>query len=326
MVAQPGLTNASSVRSVLVTGAAGLIGSAVVRLLLSKNVKVVACDDFSIGEWRGDNDHLTWEQLSVTSPLLAERLGAYKFDAVVHCAAHPGGRSLIEPALDVEVNALGSMRLFEWCAKSRTPVIYTSSTIVYGEQPPRPIPESTSLNPGTIYGVCKVACENFLRILGEGCGLKWTVLRLFATYGAGHRPSDHQGIVNIMLTQLLEGNRVIVKGPLVRVRDLIYVEDAAYAIYKSIFTPRAYGQIINVGTGIPITIHGLIETLSRSLGREMRDIEIIEKPGTLGDPFYSVADCSKARDILDFVPQYDLAKGLSEVISQRKNIKNLAAK
>ena len=323
MVAQSGLTKNASVQTVLVTGAAGLIGSAVVRLLLSRNIKVVACDDFSIGEWRGDDDHLTWEQLGVSSPSLAERLSTHNFDVVVHCAAHPGGRSLIEPALDVEVNALGSMRLFEWCAKSGTPVVYTSSSIVYGEQSPHPIPESAPLNPGTIYGVCKVACENFLRILGEGYGLKWIILRLFATYGAGHRPSTHQGIVNIMLTQLLDGNRVVVKGPLTRVRDLLYVEDAAYAIYKSIFAPGAYGRIINVGTGIPITIYGLIEALCGSLGRQMRDIEIIEKPGTIGDPFYSVADYSKARDILGFMPQYDLAKGLSEIVSQRKISKTL---
>jgi len=317
---QSGLTDNFSVQTVLVTGAAGLIGSAVVRLLLSKNIKVVACDDFSIGEWRGDNKRLIWEQLDVSSPSFTERLNAYNFDVVVHCAAHPGGRSLIEPTEDVKVNALGSMRLFEWCAKSKTPIVYTSSSIVYGDQPLRPISESVAVNPGTIYGVCKTACENFLKILSKEYGLQWIVLRLFATYGVGHRPSVHQGIVNIMLTQLLNSNRVIIKGSLKRTRDLLYVEDAAHAVYKSIFTPQAYGQIINVGTGIPTTIYNLIRVLCETLRRKIADIEIVEKPGITGDPFYNVADCSRAKDILGFVHRYDLIKGFSELVNQRKKI------
>ena len=306
--------------TVVVTGAAGLIGSAVTRLLIAKNINVIACDNFSIGEWRSSCELLVWEQLDISSPEFVDRLASYKIDVVVHCAAHPGGLSLREPVKDVQVNALGSMRLFEWCAKVGKPVVFTSSSSVYGDLPHEPIKETAPLHTGTIYGTCKIACENFLRILGEGYGLKWVVLRLFATYGAGHRPSTHQSVVNIMLTQILSGNRVVVKGSLDRIRDFLYVDDAAIAIYKNLCKPEAYGEILNIGTGSPTTIRKLIETLCEVLERPLSEIEIVEEQGTVGDPFYSVACCSKAKDILGFTAQNDLPKGLAEIVRLRKNL------
>jgi len=210
--------------------------------------------------------------------------------------------------------------LFEWCAKVGKPVVFTSSSSVYGDLPHEPIKETAPLHTGTIYGTCKIACENFLRILGEGYGLKWVVLRLFATYGAGHRPSTYQSVVNIMLTQILSGNRVVVKGSLDRTRDFLYVDDAVIAIYKSLCKPEAYGEILNIGTGSPTTIRKLIETLCEVLERPLSEIEIVEEQGTVGDPFYSVACCSKAKDILGFTAQNDLPKGLAEIVRLRKNL------
>jgi UDP-glucose 4-epimerase len=319
MTTQHQLASTSANQTVLVTGAAGLIGSATTRLLLSKNFRVIACDNFSIGNWRGISGRLIWEELDVSNRSFIERLTSYDVDLVVHCAAHPGGQSLIEPVRDVEVNVLGSMRLFEWCAKVGKPVIFTSSSSVYGDLPHEPIKETAPLHTGTIYGACKIACENFLRILGEGYGLKWVVLRLFSVFGAGHRPSKFQGIVNVMLTQLLAGNRVVVKGSLDRVRDLVYVNDVADAVCKSIYVPEAFGQIINIGTGNGTTIRDLIHALIRALGRQLEDVEIVQEQGTVGDPFYIVGDCDKAQNILGFLPKYDLEKGLSEFVNQPKS-------
>ena len=88
----PEIATIPSIKTVLITGAAGLIGSAVVRLLISQNIRVIACDDFSFGEWRSDDSLVTWEQGDVTDPLLFDRFNTYAINAVVHCAAHPGGR------------------------------------------------------------------------------------------------------------------------------------------------------------------------------------------------------------------------------------------
>jgi len=303
--------------TVLVTGAAGLIGSALVTKLLDKNIKTIACDNFTIGEWKINHDKLIWEADDINSSNFISRLDQYNIDCVVHCAAHPGGKSLNEPSLNVEVNLLGSMRLFEWCANNNTPVIYISSSVIYSDQPNVPISENAKVDPGTIYGVCKISCENFLKILGEGYSLPWTIIRLFATYGPGHKPSKSQGIVNIMLTQLLEGNKIIVKGSMQRSRDMLFVDDAADAILQAVFSEKSRGEIINVGTGDPITIESLIRTLCKILGKKYDELIIQEEEGTIGDPFYNSADCSKAENFLGFNAKYDLEAGLNLLVKKR---------
>lgn len=313
--------NPIRIESVAVTGAAGLIGSAVARRLAERGARVLAVDDFSIGAWKGEHPNILWKKVDVRSP---GALAGESFDALVHCAAHPGGKSLSEPVLDVEVNALGSMRLFELCARTKTPVVYLSSSAVYGEQPEGPIPEAAELKPGTVYAACKQACEHFLRILGEGYGLPWTVLRLFATYGAGHKPSLHQGILNVMLTQLSAGDRVVVKGSLARTRDLLYVDDAAEAIVAAVFAEKARERTLNVGTGTSVTVRGLIEAVCRALGKDASRVEIVEEPGTVGDPMHSVADVSRAYALLGWSAKTSLEQGLGELLRRRNEIASAA--
>lgn len=304
------------IESVAVTGAAGLIGSAVVRLLSTAGVSITAID------LPGTPDIVPGTLVpivhaDIADPSLVQILDTCRPRAIIHAAAHPGGKSLREPIEDVRVNALGSMRIFDWCAKTGSHIVFLSSSIVYGDQPEGPISETATLQPGTIYGVAKVACEQWLRILGDGRGINWTVLRLFATYGAGHQSSLEQGIVNIMLTQLLRGNRIVVKGSLHRQRDMIYVDDVATAIVQSLLCTAAKGQVINVGTGVPVSIGEMINTLGDALARPRSAIEIVEEEGTQGDPLSNVADIARLKQILAFEPKFDLTAGVQELVRAR---------
>ena len=287
------------------------------RLLLECGHRVVACDDFSIGTWREARTNVTWENVDVSAPDVAQLLARHAPDVVLHCAAHPGGRSLAEPSANVRVNALGAMHVFEWCARNRRPVVYLSSSVVYGDQPPSPIPESTPLHPGTVYAVCKVACEGFLRLLEAEYGLQWTVLRLFSTYGPGHRPGTSQGLVNVLLTQLLSGGDLVVRGSLDRVRDLLNVDDAAEAIVACLFSTRARGRIMNVGTGRASQVGELIAMLCDLLGRSQPDLHIVEERATLGDPAYNVADTKAISETTGFVPSVSLEEGLARLVAAR---------
>ena len=303
-------------KCVAVTGAAGLIGSSVVRQLSSLNIEVMAFDAPGTSD-RVPGSQLPLEHVDLVDPRMIDLLETAQPKAVIHAAAHPGGKSLREPVEDVRVNALGSMQIFQWCANSGSHVIYLSSSAVYDGQVGTLVPEDSLLMPGTIYGVAKIACEQWLRILESGSSLSWTVLRPFSTYGSGHRPGLEQGIVNILLTQLLSGNRVVVKGSLARQRDLIYVEDTAFGIVQSLLRPDARGQIINIGTGLGTTIRELVEILCSALRRNSSSIEIVEEAGTVGDPFYNVADITKMRKILDFEPKIDLKAGIQKLVEER---------
>lgn len=294
-----------------------MIGGALVEELVTRYCHVLAADCVASPVANECLGAVEWLKLDVSDHQLTPVLDGYRIDGVIHAAAHPGGRSLLEPTKDVEVNALGSMRIFEYCARRNLPIVFTSSSIVYGEQPHYPIKENTPINPGTIYGACKVACENYLRILGQGYGLPWTVLRLFATYGAGHRPSSFQGIVNVMLGQLLNGNRVVVRGSLERIRDLVYVKDVARGVADALFSKSARGRIVNLGTGDPVSIRRMIETLVRVMGRRPEDIQLVEEAATEGDVLYNSADCSLAKELFGYVPTFSLEAGLADLLKTR---------
>ncbi|MFM9086020.1 MAG: NAD-dependent epimerase/dehydratase family protein [Acidimicrobiia bacterium] len=299
-------------RRVAVTGAAGLIGGAVTARLAAAGDEVLGIDAKPSAS---HHRSVRWLTADVRDDAVLDGLAAFRPDEVIHAAAHPGGRSLAEPSTNVAVNAHGSMRLFEWCADHGSSVTFLSSSVVYGRGDGRPLSEDSPLAPGTVYGVGKVACEQWLRVLAEGRGLRWRVLRLFATYGAGHEPGLDQGIVNVMLTQLRRGTTVVVKGSPDRVRDMVYVDDVARMITLAIDTPAALGRILNVGTGVGVRIGDLIMEIADRLGHPQHEVTLDEQEGTVGDPQCNVADVGEMRRVLGDACRIDITEGLSRTIA-----------
>ena len=302
--------------SIAVTGAAGLIGSAIARRLGDLGYNVIAFDCPEAQDYV-PNSKIPINKLDICDENLYKILTVKKVELILHAAAHPGGKSLKEPVEDARVNALGSMKIIDWSAKNNCHLIYLSSSIVYGQHESDTLNEDLPLFPGTIYGVTKVACEKWIRIISEGYpDFNWTILRVFATYGPGHQFSLDQGIVNIMLTQLLDGNEVVVKGSLDRIRDLIYVEDLVSAIMKILRSDCANKKIINIGTGCGISIRDLIFKISKLLNRSSNKINIIQQTGTVGDPQCNVADTTFLYKITNFKPKFNIDEGLHDLIKK----------
>ena len=227
-------------------------------------------------------------------------------NAVIHCAAHPGGKSLQEPVDNVRVNLTGSMRLFEWAARNGKRVIFLSSSAVYGDQPDIPLTEDLTPRPGTIYAIGKVACEEFLKTLHLGYGLESTTLRLFATYGAGHKPNLFQGIVNIILTQIQNGDELIIKGSLARKRSFLYVDDAARLILKAYQDRRLIGKTINLSHPEMLDIKGIIDRVCNAVGKNRDDLKVVVEDGTVADTFYNYADTSVMQKEFGLLPETNL--------------------
>lgn len=299
------------VKSVLVTGATGLIGGALTDRLLASGIRVVGLD--VLPNKKTPVEGFSWIQGDMGTIDLEAALNGTHIDAVVHCAAHPGGLSLAEPVEDVRVNAFGNMRLFEWAARHSVQTVFLSSSVIYGNQEfSKPIDEQVALAPGTIYGACKVASEGFIKILSEKFKNPWTILRLFSTFGAGHTPNPYQGIVNVLLSQMLKGDRVVVKGSLERVRDLIHAEDAALAISQCLGFEPCYGKTLNVCSGTPVKISDILDALKVAMRRP--NIEVVVEAGTVGDPFYNVGDCGALKKLTGFTTQLSLLQGIEKTV------------
>lgn len=295
-----------------------MIGSQVCRDLVSRlgSKSIYGVDRESVHD-----SSLTAHQFSiadVSRTEIVELLDEIRPSLVVHAAAHPGGRSLVNPTVNVEVNALGSMRVFEWCARNQCKVLYLSSSIVYGEVVPIPIKEDAPTQPRTIYGVGKVACERWLELLGFGYELDWIILRLFSTYGAGHRPSVDQGIVNVILTQLELGGDLVVKGSLSRLRDLVHVSDASQAICAAIDVWPSR-QILNVCTGMGTSVGELIAWIAAAKGLDISKVQLQEVEGTIGDPQYNVGNPTLALQRMGFKSQILPRAGIAQLLSQRRS-------
>ena len=206
------------------------------------------------------------------------------------------------------------MQIIKWSMVNQAHLIFTSSSAVYGNKSSKSINESFELNPGTIYASNKISSEYWIKILSNLKKFPWTILRLFPTYGRGHKPNTYQGIVNVMLTQILKSKEIIVKGSLDRERDLIYCNDVAYAIKNCIVNESSYENIFNIGTGISTKVETIIDTIINVLGYSKNNYDIVVKQALLGDPQYSICDNSFAKNKINFKSHFNFEQGVIDML------------
>ena len=282
----------------MITGSEGLVGSSIINEIPKKKYKIFKIDN------KISNLH------SIEKKSFVKVLDKVNPDIVVHCAAHPGGLSMKEPIKNINVNLLGSFRIIEWCSKNNSKLIFLSSSAVYGDQKIKKLKENSNLSPGTVYGINKVACESYIKELSKYKKFKWLIIRLFATYGANHKPNVYQGIINVVLTQLSLKRNLIIKGSLLRERDLIHSKDAGKIIIKLI-NKNINNKIINVGTGKSTQINKIIKICMKFLHTNNR--KVIVENSTPGDPMYAVANISLLKNILIIIILHKLKKVLKKL-------------
>lgn len=290
-------------KKILVTGSEGLIGSSIIKNLSHKKFIVIRSDK------KINTNH------QVQKPSFIKFLDKKKPDIVIHCAAHPGGLSMKDPMSNINVNLVGTFKIIKWCIINNKKIVFLSSSAVYGEKKNIKIKESSNLNPMTIYGINKLASEKYILELSKYNKFQWLIIRLFATYGPGHKPNLFQGIVNIILTQLKQGKGVIIKGSLKRTRDLIYVEDVGKLISKLIEL-NINNKIINMGTSKSTEIRKIIEICSKYFPKNNKKLILENK--TQGDPMHAVADISELKKIFKKLKFTKLELGIKKTFKNFK--------
>jgi UDP-glucuronate 4-epimerase len=311
-------------RPILVTGAAGFIGSFVASRLAGMGYEVIGCDNF--------NDYYTpkLKHDRVTSLLkpagvqclsieladgeqVKKLFAEYQPSLVVHLAAQAGVRySLQNPAAYIQSNLVAFGNMLEACHQHQVQhLLYASSSSVYGANAKVPFHEDDKTDePVSLYAATKKSNELMAYSYSHLYGMATTGLRFFTVYGPWGRPD----MAYFSFTQkMLKGETIPVFAEGQLRRDFTYIDDIVEGVVRLLFKPKAASTpphaIFNIGNHQPIRVMDFIATLERVLGVKA-NIEFL--PMQAGDVPATYADTTKLREWVDFAPATSLEHGLSQ--------------
>lgn len=302
-------------KTALVTGGAGFIGSHLARRLLREGWEVCIVDNLSTGFKSNIPREAEFIFMDISKDDFIVQLPSNRYDAVFHLAAQSSGEiSFDDPVYDLKTNCLSTLILLDWCFKHKIKhFIYTSSMSIYGEQEIQPVKENASFNPKSFYGVGKLASESYVNIYSK-LGLNTTSLRLFNVYGPGQNMDNlRQGMVSIYMAYILNKQEILVRGSPERYRDFIYIDDVIEAYVKCLDNPKAFGKTYNVASGVKIYIRDLLDAELKVFGYDQSTYPIKYSDSTPGDTFGIFADNTTIKEDLDWEPKTHLVEGLKKM-------------
>ncbi|QDV37878.1 GDP-mannose 4,6-dehydratase [Tautonia plasticadhaerens] len=307
----------------IVTGAAGFIGSHLVDRLLADGVEVVGVDNFDhfydpTRKRANLADALRHSGFRLVELDLRDAEGVSRLvaesrpDAIAHLAARAGVRPSIEqPGLYAEVNVSATTYLME-AARTLDPMprfVYASSSSVYGDRPDAPFREDDRVDtPISPYAATKMACELIAHAFHHIHGLPVTGLRFFTAYGPRNRPD----LAIHKFADLIERGRPIpMFGDGTTRRDYTYVGDIVDGVSRALDRCSSY-HLYNLGHSEPIALREMIAALGRALGKEP---VVDRQPEQPGDVRQTYADISRARSELGYDPATPFDEGLARFVS-----------
>ncbi len=299
----------------LITGGAGFIGTALANYLVSCNHAVRVLDDLSAGDPRGLDSRVVFARGDVRDiPKLWSLLRGV--DCVYHLAARVSvPESLLYPVEYNSVNVGGTVALMTAIRDAGVRrVILASSGAVYGETDRQPVKEDAVIRPASPYAVSKLASEHYTLAIGSLWKIESVALRIFNVYGPDQPlPPSHPPVIPRFLKQAVSGGSVVIFGNGRQSRDFVYVEDAVQALGVAATAERVDQRVINIGSGIEVTISGLADEIERVAGQRVHRIVNEEESGGISRLF---ADISLAGELLGWKPQISLSQGLALTLSK----------
>ncbi len=302
---------------ILITGGAGFLGTALANRLAAEGDHVRVLDDLSAGERTNLNPEVAFVAGDVRDvPKLWSLLRGV--DCVYHLAARVSvPESILYPVEYNSVNVGGTVSLLTAARDAQVKrIIFTSSGAVYGEQREQPVREAAPVQPDTPYAVSKVASEQYVRAIGRLWGIETCILRIFNVYGPGQPlPPSHAPVISRFLRQAITGGSVVLFGNGAQSRDFLYIDDAVDALVRASRLAIIPQPVMNVGSGIEVTIAALVDTIEEAVGRPVH--RLVNQEVSAGVSRL-VADISLAREALGFAPRVDLIDGLRRTTAHDK--------
>lgn len=299
----------------VVTGGAGFIGSHITAQLLEKGIETIVVDNFYMGK----REYIPKGAYVIEVDILdSERLNRVfrGVDVVFHNAARVSIRhSITDFYDDANVNIMGTVNVIQAVIKNKVKkLIYASSMAIYGDAQYLPIDENHPLHPTSPYGISKLTSEKYCLQMGRFFDFEAIALRYFNTYGIKQTLTPYVGVTTIFINRLLEGKPPIIFGDGKQIRDFISVEDVAWANILAM-EKDLRSEVVNIGTGKGTSVNEIAQLLIKHIGSR---IEPEYAPIQPGEPGSSIADITKAKKLLSFVPHYKLEDKIDEIIEWNK--------
>jgi nucleoside-diphosphate-sugar epimerase len=302
---------------VLVTGGAGFIGSHLAERLCREGHRLRVLDNFATGRRESlasIHDEVELVEGDVRSYEQVHRC-VRDCELVFHQAALPSvPRSVQDPVTSHESNATGTLNvLLAARDEGVRRVIFASSSSVYGANRELPSREETPALPIAPYAVAKLAAENYCRAFSEVYGLETVSLRYFNVFGPRQDPlSEYAAVVPRFSTAMLDGRPPVVYGDGEQSRDFTYIDNAVEANLLAATAPGVDGQVFNIACGEAISLNTLLEELRGVTGSE---VDAVHEAPRRGELRHSLADISRARATLGYVPGVSFREGLSRTVA-----------
>ena len=301
----------------LVTGGAGFVGSHIAAALTSAGARVRIIDDLSTGyreninEIGGDVDFV---QGSVADETVLRR-ALEDVELVFHEAAIPSVPRSVENPRQTHIASVDSTFSLLLAAKEQgvRRIVYAASSSAYGDQPTLPKVETMLPEPLSPYAVAKLVGEYYSQVFSRVYGLETVSLRYFNVFGPRQDPSSHSsGVISRFIAALLSGERPVIYGNGEQSRDFTYIANVVEANLKAAETTKGIGAVINIANGERISLNDLLREIQQLTGKT--EVTVDYQPPRAGDVMHSLADITRARELLGFEPRVGLREGLQKTI------------
>lgn len=261
----------------MVTGGCGFIGSHICEELLNQNKIVICvdnminCDISNISNFL-NNTNFIYIQEDIRN--LKDEKYKYLFedlDIIFHEACSKCTVCMIDPQLDLNVNAYGTFILLELAVKYNIKkFIHASTGSVYGEPISFPTDENHQLKPTSYYGVSKLAGERYVEVFGKIYNLNYSILRYFHVYGSRQVSSDYGGVIPIFIRKCLENKCITIYGDGEQIRSFTYVKDIVNINFMCVMNRDTDKEIYNACSGIQISINELAQYIVNKLNKNIQ--------------------------------------------------------
>ena len=306
----------------LLTGGAGFIGSNLARYILGKGHEAVVLDNFSTGKRENleeIKDRITLIEGDILDAAAVEK-ALDGCTGVFHLGALGSvPRSIADPVASHNANVNGTLNVLECMRRAGVKrIVFSASSSAYGNQKVSPKVETMPVLPISPYAASKAACEGYMQAYSSSFGIEAISLRYFNVFGPRQDPhSAYAAVIPAFVSNLLRGKRPTIFGDGEQSRDFCFVENVCFANWlgMNVAADRCDGRPINIACNRQTSLNQIYAKLKELLHTDLDPIYADERPG---DVKHSLADITRAKDVLGYEPLVYFFDGLERAIGWYK--------